>query len=71
MAAWRPPPDIGGMDAKYKQPKVRTRVVMTAAEQRRQDLQVEWLRQAIAARHREPAALLDPDSLRLPRPIPA
>lgn len=40
---------------------------MTPAQNRRQDMQVQWLREAIAAQNRAPDDLhLDPESLRLP-----
>lgn len=43
-------------------------VCMTPAQQERQDLQVAWLRLAIAAQERRADMRLDPESLRLPRP---
>ena len=43
-------------------------VAMTRAQIERQDLQVAWLRAAIAAQERRSIMRLDLDSLRLPRP---
>ena len=45
----------------------RPQVAMTAAQRERQDVQVEWLRMAIAAQERKPAISIDTESLRLPR----
>ena len=51
------------------EPPYRPPVAMTAAQRERQDLQCEWLRMAIAAQERMPAISIDPESLRLPRPM--
>jgi hypothetical protein len=47
----------------------RMQVAMTAAQRERQDLQCDWLRMAIAAQERNPAMSIDPESLRLTRPM--